>query len=119
MIQLDHLYQLIRYEKENNGPSTTNLDSFPRTRYCLGDLLPFKALIRSKSSEKGRARQAVMPPAQRALIQRGPGTQLFDFTVVIRQFRRLLSGIFKQRIQTNLSNARLFVLASANVGRSS
>lgn len=56
--------------------------------------------------------------AQRALIQRGPGMQLFDFTVVIRQFRRLLSGIFKPRIQTNLSNARLLVLASANVGRS-
>lgn len=113
-----HLYPLIRYEKENNGPWRTSIHSLER-RHCSGNLFPFKTLIRSKSGERERARQA-----RDARSAKSPNSAWARHAIV-RLYRRnssisLLSGIFKQRIQTNLSNAREIPrpCVLANVGRS-
>lgn len=93
-------------ERERERERTTTHDErrFTLLNVSLsGRSLPFQSSNKIEIRWKRTSR--AMLAAQRALIQRGPGMQLFDFTVVIRQFRRLLSGIFKQRIQTNLSNA--------------
>lgn len=64
-------------------------------RAIVREVLPFRTLIRSKSSERAAAmrgnarwsRRRYMCRYAKSPIQRGPGAQLFEFTVVILQSR--------------------------------
>lgn len=84
------------------GPTSLSQSDAPLS----AEVLPFRALIRSKS---GRARAR-----PESLIQRGPGAQLFELTVVILQFR---SGLCRANLgggdgepKSCLQRARLLVL---------
>lgn len=102
--QLGHLGAI---ESTNNDvPRATGPTSLSQSDAPLSaEVLPFRALIRSKS---GRARAR-----PESLIQRGPGAQLFELTVVILQFR---SGLCRANLgdggepKSCLQRARLLVL---------